>query len=57
MSIPDYETLMLPLLRIAEAKKGDEVALIDAIEQLAAEFLTPAIENMKTKRHRKPCDA
>lgn len=38
MSIPDYETLMLPLLRIAEAKKGDEVALIDAIEQLAAEF-------------------
>lgn len=38
MSIPDYETLMLPLLRIAEANKGNELALIDAIGQLASEF-------------------
>ncbi|MCC6347048.1 MAG: restriction endonuclease [Nitrospirales bacterium] len=38
MPIPDYETLMLPLLRIAEAKKGNEVALIDAIAQLSSEY-------------------
>jgi restriction system protein len=35
MSIPDYETLMGPLLRIAQANKGNEVAIADAIEQLA----------------------
>jgi hypothetical protein len=29
MPIPDYETLMQPLLRIAESKKRNEVALID----------------------------
>lgn len=38
MPIPDYETLMLPLLYIAEAKKGNETALIDAIGQLASEY-------------------
>lgn len=38
MPIPDYETLMQPLLRIAESKKGKEIALIDAIGQLATEF-------------------
>jgi restriction system protein len=38
MPIPDYETMMLPLLRIAAAAKGNEVPLIDAIEQLAAEY-------------------
>jgi restriction system protein len=35
MPIPDYETLMGPLLRIAQASKGNEVAIADAIEQLA----------------------
>jgi restriction system protein len=38
MAIPDYETMMLPLLRIAAAAKGTEVPLIDAIDQLAAEY-------------------
>jgi len=38
MPIPDYETLMLPLLSIAEAKKGNEVALIEAVGPLAAQF-------------------
>jgi restriction system protein len=38
MAIPDYETLMLPLLRIGEAEKGDEVSLLDAIAKLAAEY-------------------
>ncbi|MHB8091354.1 MAG: restriction endonuclease [Syntrophales bacterium] len=38
MPIPDYETLMGPLLRIAEANKGQEVSLPRAIEQLADQF-------------------
>lgn len=38
MPIPDYETMMLPLLRIAAAAKGNEVSLIDAIDRLAAEY-------------------
>ena len=38
MPIPDYETLMLPLLRIAAAEKGNEVSLLDAIAKLAAEY-------------------
>jgi restriction system protein len=38
MAIPDYETLMLPLLRIAATAKGNEVSLLDAIEQLAAKY-------------------
>ena len=38
MPIPDYETMMLPLLRIAAAAKGNEVSLIYAIDQLAAEY-------------------
>ena len=38
MAIPDYETLMLPLLRIGEAEKGNEVSLLDAIAKLAAEY-------------------
>ncbi len=38
MPIPDYETLMLPLIRIAEANKGNEVSLLAAIGQLADEY-------------------
>ncbi|MCE5229181.1 restriction endonuclease [bacterium] len=38
MAIPDYESLMLPLLRIASAAKGNEVSMLDAIEQLASEY-------------------
>jgi restriction system protein len=38
MPIPDYETLMLPLLSIAETKKGNEVALIEAVGLLAAQY-------------------
>jgi len=38
MPIPDYETLMLPLLRIAAAEKGYEASLLNAIAQLAEEF-------------------
>lgn len=38
MPIPDYETLMGPLLRIAEANKGKAVSLPHAIEQLAGQF-------------------
>lgn len=36
MSIPDYQTLMLPLLRLAA--DGSEHRFRDAVEQLAAEF-------------------
>jgi restriction system protein len=36
--IPDYETLMGPLLQIACASKGKEVSLPGAIEQLAAQY-------------------
>lgn len=38
MPIPDYETLMLPLLRIAAANKGHEVSLLAAITVLADEY-------------------
>ena len=38
MSIPDYETLMLPLLQIAGEGKGKEVALPQAIERLADRY-------------------
>lgn len=38
MAIPDYETLMLPLLRIAASANGNEVQLISAVDQLAEEF-------------------
>ena len=38
MPIPDYETLMLPLLRIASAANGSEVQLLAAIGQLAEEY-------------------
>jgi restriction system protein len=38
MPIPDYETLMLPLLHIAAAENGHEVSLLDAIAKLAEEF-------------------
>ncbi len=44
MSIPDYQTLMLPLLRFAA--DGNEHATREAVEALAAEFqLTPAERN------------
>lgn len=38
MAIPDYQTLMLPLLRFASTKPTDEVSLRDAIELLAKQF-------------------
>jgi restriction system protein len=38
MPIPDYETLMGPLLQIAKASKEEEVSLPHAIEQLADQF-------------------
>ena len=38
MAIPDYETLMLPLLRIAAGANGQEVPLVAAVEKLANEF-------------------
>lgn len=38
MPIPDYETIMLPLLRIAENNKGKEASLLTAIGQLADEY-------------------
>ncbi len=38
MPIPDYETLMGPLLRIAHASNGNEVAIPDAIEELAGQY-------------------
>ena len=36
MAIPDYQTIMLPLLRLAS--DGREHRFRDAVEQLAAEF-------------------
>lgn len=42
MPIPDYETLMLPLLQIASEVNGQEVPLVAAVEKLATQFiLTP----------------
>ena len=38
MGIPDYETLMLPLLQIAGEANGQEVPLVVAVEQLAVQF-------------------
>jgi restriction system protein len=38
MSIPDYETLMLPLLQIAAEMNGQEIPLVAAVEQLATQF-------------------
>lgn len=38
MPIPDYETLMLPLLCIASTANGKEVQLLSAIGQLAEEY-------------------
>ncbi len=38
MPIPDYETLMLPLLEIARGADGDGVKLLDAADQLAKRF-------------------
>lgn len=38
MAIPDYESLMTPLLRIAYGNKGNEVSIADAIEQLAIQY-------------------
>lgn len=38
MAIPDYETLMLPLLRLVAESKLSDVALSDAISRLADEF-------------------
>ena len=41
MTLPDYQTLMLPLLRFAA--DGNEHAVREAVEVLAEEFrLTPA---------------
>lgn len=38
MAIPDYETLMLPLLRIAADANGNEVQLLSATSLLADEY-------------------
>ena len=38
MPIPDYETLMLPLLNIAAEANGQEVPLVAAVDKLAAKF-------------------
>jgi restriction system protein len=38
MPIPDYETTMLPLLKLAEAAGGQEVAMVAATESLAEDF-------------------
>ncbi len=38
MAIPDYETLMLPLLRLAADAKGQEVPLPSAVGKLADQF-------------------
>lgn len=38
MSIPDYESLMLPLLRLVENTPGQELATVDATKALADEF-------------------
>ncbi len=38
MAIPDYETVMLPLLRIGAEADGQEVPLIAAVEKLANQF-------------------
>lgn len=44
MPIPDYETLMLPLLEIAAKANGQEVPLIAAVDQLATQFKLTAEE-------------
>ncbi|MFZ1545708.1 MAG: restriction endonuclease [Candidatus Nitrotoga sp.] len=38
MSIPDYETVMLPLLEIAHEANSEGVKLVEAVDQLAAKF-------------------
>jgi len=38
MAIPDYETLMLPLMQIAAEENGKEVPLIAAVDKLANQF-------------------
>lgn len=38
MAIPDYETLMLPLLKFAAEANGQEVPLVTAVDKLARQF-------------------
>lgn len=38
MAIPDYETLMLPLLQIAAEANGQEVPIVSAVDKLAGRF-------------------
>jgi restriction system protein len=38
MTIPDYQSIMAPLLRLAGAKPNDEIAIKDAYVHLAQEF-------------------
>ena len=38
MAIPDYQTLMLPLLELAAKAKGEEVGLSTAVDELAERF-------------------
>lgn len=47
MSIPDYESIMLPLMKIAQAANGDEVSITQAISQLANEFKLTSDERNK----------
>lgn len=42
MAVPDFQTCMLPLLRLAQSRAGSPVAIREAVERLADEFhLTP----------------
>lgn len=38
MAIPDYETIMLPMMEIALAANGQEVAIAEVVSQLANGF-------------------
>lgn len=38
MPIPDYQSIMAPLLRLAGSKPQDDIAIKDAYTQLAREF-------------------
>ena len=38
MAIPDYESIMLPLLELASAANNDGIKVADAIEELAVKF-------------------
>ncbi|SPF46377.1 hypothetical protein SBDP1_60063 [Syntrophobacter sp. SbD1] len=45
MAIPDYETMMLPLLRIGAAAKGNEIPLIDASVSIESTYEIKKIDS------------